>query len=147
MNVFSSRTGRVIDWAFKVDGKEVEVKMKGTVSVNDAGSAYVTYCGLEGFGLIQPALSWVLPHLQSGQLVEVLPAIASRRCLCRFRRSIRTVGIPSPKVRVFVDWPEYLDRCPLLSGRGSLDTPCSKRTIEERESAPTLDTPVITEVA
>jgi LysR family transcriptional regulator for bpeEF and oprC len=52
----------------------------------------------------------------------------------------------SPKVRVFVDWiAELFDRCPLLSGRGSLDTPCSKRTIEERESAPTLDTPVITE--
>ncbi|WP_122158446.1 LysR family transcriptional regulator [Paraburkholderia sp.] len=142
VNYFSSRTGRVIDWAFKVDGKEVEVKMKGTVSVNDA-DAYVT-CGLEGFGLIQPALFMVLPHLQSGQLVEVLPAIKPMpmpiSAVYPHSRHL------SPKVRVFVDWiAELFDRCPLLSGRGSLDTPCSKRTIEERESAPTLDTPVITE--
>ncbi|MEW6347049.1 MAG: LysR family transcriptional regulator [Paraburkholderia sp.] len=142
VNYFSSRTGRVLDWAFKVDGKEIEVKMKGTVSVNDA-DAYVT-CGLEGFGLIQPALFMVLPHLQSGQLVEVLP-------------DIKPLPMPisavyphsrhlSPKVRVFVDWiAELFDRCPLLSGRCSLDTPCTKRTLEERESAPSLDTPVLTE--
>jgi LysR family transcriptional regulator, regulator for bpeEF and oprC len=142
VNYFSSRTGRTIDWAFMVDGKEVEVKMKGIVSVNDA-DAYVT-CGLEGFGLIQPALFMVLPHLRSGQLVEVLP-------------DLKPLPMPisavyphsrhlSPKVRVFVDWiAELFDRCPLLSGRGSLDATCTKRTFEERESAPMLDTPVITE--
>ncbi|HEY1997086.1 LysR family transcriptional regulator [Paraburkholderia sp.] len=142
VNYFSSRTGRVIDWSFLVDNKEVEVKMKGTVSVNDA-DAYVT-CGLEGFGLIQPPQFMVLPHLQSGQLVEVLP-------------DLRPLPMPisavyphsrhlSPKVRVFVDWiAEIFERCPLLSGRCSLDTPCSKRTLEERESAPALDTPVMTE--
>ena len=142
VNYFSSRTGRVIDWAFKVDGKEVEVKMKGSVSVNDA-DAYVT-CGLEGFGLIQPALFMVLPHLQSGQLVEVLPEIKPMpmpiSAVYPHSRHL------SPKVRVFVDWiAELFDRCPLLSGRSSLDTPCSQRTIEQRESAPALDTPVITE--
>ena len=142
VNYFSSRTGRTIDWAFMVDGKEIEVKMKGIVSVNDA-DAYVT-CGLEGFGLIQPALFMVLPHLRSGQLVEVLP-------------DLKPLPMPisavyphsrhlSPKVRVFVDWiAELFDRCPLLSGRGSLDATCTKRTFEERESAPMLDTPVITE--
>jgi LysR family transcriptional regulator for bpeEF and oprC len=142
VNYFSSRTGRVIDWAFMVDGKEVEVKMKGTVSVNDA-DAYVT-CGLEGFGLIQPALFMVLPHLQSGQLVEVLPELKPMpmpiSAVYPHSRHL------SPKVRVFVDWiAELFDRCPLLSGRCSLDTPCSKRTFEERESAPALDTPVMTE--
>ncbi|MFP3607985.1 LysR family transcriptional regulator, partial [Paraburkholderia sp. SIMBA_053] len=59
VNYFSSRTGRVMDWSFLVDGKEVEVKMKSVVSVNDA-DAYVT-CGLEAFGLIQPPLFMVLP--------------------------------------------------------------------------------------
>jgi LysR family transcriptional regulator for bpeEF and oprC len=144
VNYFSSRTGRVIDWAFLVDGKEVEVKMKGRVSVNDA-DAYVT-CGLEGFGLIQPARFMVLPWLQSGKLVEVLP-------------EIRPMPMPisvvyphsrhlSPKVRVFVDWiAELFERCPLLSGRGRLDTPCSKRTLEEREAVSSTDTPVMTEWA
>ena len=142
VNYFSSRTGRTIDWAFMVDGKEVEVKMKGIVSVNDA-DAYVT-CGVEGFGLIQPALFMVLPHLRSGQLVEVLPELKPLpmpiSAVYPHSRHL------SPKVRVFVDWiAELFDRCPLLSGRGSLDATCTKRTFEERESAPMLDTPVITE--
>ncbi|NPT54184.1 LysR family transcriptional regulator [Paraburkholderia elongata] len=142
VNYFSSRTGRTIDWAFMVDGKEIEVKMKSIVSVNDA-DAYVT-CGLEGFGLIQPALFMVLPHLRSGQLVEVLPELKPLpmpiSAVYPHSRHL------SPKVRVFVDWiAELFDRCPLLSGRGSLDAMCTKRTFEERESAPTLDTPVITE--
>jgi LysR family transcriptional regulator for bpeEF and oprC len=142
VNYFSSRTGRTIDWAFMVDGKEVEVKMKGIVSVNDA-DAYVT-CGVEGFGLIQPALFMVLPHLRSGQLLEVLPELKPLpmpiSAVYPHSRHL------SPKVRVFVDWiAELFDRCPLLSGRGSLDATCTKRTFEERESAPMLDTPVITE--
>ncbi|CAE6811377.1 LysR family transcriptional regulator [Paraburkholderia haematera] len=142
VNYFSSRTGRTIDWAFMVDGKEIEVKMKSIVSVNDA-DAYVT-CGLEGFGLIQPALFMVLPHLRSGQLVEVLPELKPLpmpiSAVYPHSRHL------SPKVRVFVDWiAELFDRCPLLSGRGSLDAMCTKRTFEERESAPMLDTPVITE--
>ena len=142
VNYFSSRTGRTLDWAFLVNGNEVEVKMKGIVSVNDA-DAYVT-CGLEGFGLIQPALFMVLPHLRSGQLVEVLPELKPLpmpiSAVYPHSRHL------SPKVRVFVDWiAELFDRCPLLSGRGSLDATCSKRTLEQRESAPALDTPVITE--
>ncbi|HEX3378768.1 MAG TPA: LysR family transcriptional regulator [Paraburkholderia sp.] len=142
VNYFSSRTGRTLDWAFMVDGNEVEVKMKSIVSVNDA-DAYVT-CGLEGFGLIQPALFMVLPHLRSGQLVEVLPELKPLpmpiSAVYPHSRHL------SPKVRVFVDWiAELFDRCPLLSGRGSLDATCTKRTFEERESAPALDTPVITE--
>lgn len=142
VNYFSSRTGRTIDWAFMVEGKEVEVKMKSIVSVNDA-DAYVT-CGLEGFGLIQPALFMVLPHLRSGQLVEVLPELKPLpmpiSAVYPHSRHL------SPKVRVFVDWiAELFDRCPLLSGRGSLDATCTMRTFEERESAPKLETPVITE--
>jgi LysR family transcriptional regulator, regulator for bpeEF and oprC len=142
INYFSSRTGRIINWAFLVDGKEVEVKMNGSVSVNDA-DAYVT-CALEGFGLIQPPLFMVLPHLRSGELNEVLP-------------EWRPLPMPisavyphsrhlSPKVRVFVDWiAEVFDRCPLLSGRENLEKTCSKRTLEERENAAPLDTPLITE--
>jgi LysR family transcriptional regulator for bpeEF and oprC len=144
VNYFSSRTGRVMDWAFLVDGKEIEVKMQAAVSVNDA-DAYVT-CGLEGFGLIQPARYQVLPYLKSGELVEVLP-------------DEKPLPMPisvvyphsrhlSPKVRVFVDWiAEVFDRCPLLSGRAALDKTCSKRTFEERESKPDIDTPVVTEWA
>ncbi|MGV2292915.1 LysR family transcriptional regulator [Trinickia sp. YCB016] len=142
VNYFSSRTGRVIDWSFLVDGKEVEVKMNGLVSVNDA-DAYLT-CALEGFGLIQLARFMVLPHLRTGDLKEVLldwkPLPMPISVVYPHSRHL------SPKVRVFVDWiAEVFDRCPLLSGRESLEKTCSKRTFEELEKAPALDTPVISE--
>ena len=142
VNYFSSRTGRIINFDFLVDGKEVEVKMPGSVSVNDA-DAYVT-CAVEGFGIIQAPLFMVLPHLGSGALKEVLPEWKPLpmpiSAVYPHSRHL------SPKVRVFVDWvAEIFDRCPLLSGRQSLDTPCTKRTPEDRESAPPLDTPVLTE--
>ncbi|CFL29089.1 putative multidrug efflux transcriptional regulator CeoR [Burkholderia pseudomallei] len=142
VNYFSSRTGRTIDWAFLIDGKEVEVKMNGLVSVNDA-DAYVT-CGLEGFGLIQPPLFMVLPHLRNGTLKEVLPGHKPLpmpiSVVYPHRRHL------SPKVRVFVDWvAEIFERCPLLSGRKGLDATCSKRTFEEAERAPSLDTSVLNE--
>ncbi|WP_323120522.1 putative multidrug efflux transcriptional regulator CeoR [Burkholderia alba] len=142
VNYFSSRTGRMIDWAFLIDGKEVEIKMESIVSVNDA-DAYVT-CGIEGFGLVQPPLFMVLPHLRAGTLKEVLPGYKPLPMPI-------SVVYPhsrhlSPKVRVFVDWiAEVFDRCPLLSGRGTLDATCSKRTFEDAERAPVLDTPVLNE--
>ncbi len=142
VNYFSSRTGRVMDWSFLVGGKEIEVKMKGSVSVNDA-DAYVT-CGLEGFGLIQPPLFMVLPQLRSGQLVEVLPELKPLpmpiSAVYPHSRHL------SSKVRVFVDWiAEIFDRCPLLSGRASLDKTCTQRTFEQKETAPDFNTPVMTE--
>jgi LysR family transcriptional regulator, regulator for bpeEF and oprC len=142
INYFSSRTGRIMNWAFLVDGKEVEIKMNGTVSVNDA-DAYVT-CALEGFGLIQMALFMVRPHLRSGALKEVLPEWKPLpmpiSAVYPHSRHL------SPKVRVFVDWiAEVFDRCPLLSGRQSLEKTCSKRTLEDLEGSARLDTPVLTE--
>jgi LysR family transcriptional regulator, regulator for bpeEF and oprC len=70
VHYFSSRTGRIIDWDFIVDGAVTEVKLKGSVAVNDS-DAYVA-CALQGFGLIQPARFMVLPHLESGALKEIM---------------------------------------------------------------------------
>lgn len=142
INYFSSRTGRIINWSFLVDGKEVEVKMEGAISVNDADACVA--CAVEGFGLIQMPLFLVLPHLCSGALKEVLPEWKPLpmpiSAVYPHSRHL------SPKVRVFVDWvAEVFDRCPLLSGRQSLDKPCSKRTFEQLESAQPLDTPVLSE--
>ena len=71
VHYFMSRSGRNCAWNFKVDDKHQEVEMKGTVAVNEAG-AYLD-CGLKGFGLIQTPRYMALPHLQSGELIEVLP--------------------------------------------------------------------------
>jgi len=143
VNYFSSRTGGVMDWSFLVDGKEVEVKMKGSMSVNDA-DAYLA-CGLEGFGLIQLPRFMVMRHLEKGQLIEVLP-------------DLRPLPMPisavyphsrhlSSKVRVFVDWiAAVFDGCPLLSGRESGDKTCTLRTWEDKEAASELNTPILSGV-
>lgn len=123
VHYFSSRTGRVIDWDFMVDGQSVEVKMRGVVSVNDA-DAYMA-CGLQGFGLIQPPRYMALPYLQTGALKEVLPAWKPKpmpiSVVYPHNRHL------SPKVRAFTDWAaEIFSRCPLLSGRGdAVDGECT----------------------
>lgn len=67
----SARTSRPMELRFIVDGKEVEVKLPATFTVNDA-EAHLAM-GLKGLGLFQIARMLALPHLQSGELVEVLP--------------------------------------------------------------------------
>lgn len=121
VNYFSSRTGRVLDPNFVVNGKTVEMKIQGIVSVNDA-DAYLT-CGVEGFGLIQVPRFMALPYLRSGALVELLP---------QWRPSPMPISVVyphnrhlSPKVRVFVDWAaELFERCPLLSGQEDAEMHC-----------------------
>lgn len=118
VHYFSSRTGRVIDWDFVIDGEAVPVKVKGAVSVND-GEAYVA-CGLQGFGMIQPPSFMVYEHLQSGALREVLPhwkpAPMPISVVYLHNRHL------SPKVRAFVDWVSALfDGCQLMGGCDSPD--------------------------
>jgi LysR family transcriptional regulator for bpeEF and oprC len=123
VHYFSSRTGRVIDWDFMVDGEAVEVKVPGVVSVNDS-EAYMA-CGLQGFGLIQPPRFMALPYLQSGALKEILPAWKPKpmpiSVVYPHNRHL------SPKVRAFTDWAaEIFSRCPLLSGRSdAIDSECT----------------------
>jgi LysR family transcriptional regulator for bpeEF and oprC len=69
---FSGRTGRPFDWDYMVDGREVKVDMRGVIAVNDP-DAYIL-CALQGMGLIQAPRYQVRRHLDSGALVEVLPA-------------------------------------------------------------------------
>lgn len=128
VHYFSSRTGRNCAWDFRIDGRHQEVDMKGSVAVNESG-AYLD-CGLKGFGLIQTARYMALPHLQSGELIEVLP---------QWKPSAVPISVLypqsrqlSPKVRAFADWTaELFGQCPLLSGRdendpSALDCPVNK---------------------
>ncbi|MDR3411547.1 MAG: LysR family transcriptional regulator [Formivibrio sp.] len=120
VHYFSSRTGRIYDWEVIIDGETVELKMQGSVSVNDS-DAYVD-CGLQGLGLIMPSRFMVQRHLESGALIEILP-----------RLTLPTMPISvvylhnrhlSPKVRAFVDWvSELFSACSLLSGSHAEDQP------------------------
>ncbi|MEB2560532.1 LysR family transcriptional regulator [Burkholderia anthinoferrum] len=113
VNFRASHGARTIPWVFMIDGKPFEVRMNGSVTVNDS-DAYVT-CGLEGFGMIQPTLFMVLPHLLDGSLVEVLPD-------CNPKPKPISIVYPhnrhmSQKVRVFADWiAEVFEATPALEG-------------------------------
>jgi LysR family transcriptional regulator for bpeEF and oprC len=113
VHYFSHRTGRNFDWDFVVDGQATPLTMRGSVSVNDM-DAYIA-CAVQGFGMIQPARFTVLPHLESGSLVEVLPALSP------LPMPISVAYMQnrhlSAKVRAFVDWvAELFAACPLLGG-------------------------------
>lgn len=112
VNYYSNRTGRVIDMTFIVDGKPAEVRMRGSVSFNDA-DAYVAY-GLTGAGMLQAPRFMVKEHLKSGALIELLP---------QWRPQPVPINIVypqnrhlAPKVRVFVDWvADLFQNCPLIA--------------------------------
>lgn len=123
VHYFSDRTGRIIDWSFMVEGRQLDVQIKGPISVND-GEAYVK-CGLKGFGLIQAPRYMVAPYIENGQLKEILsewtPPPLPISAVYLHNRHL------SPKVRVFVDWvSELFQKCPLLSGcrHHEYDTEC-----------------------
>ncbi|MCF1442291.1 LysR substrate-binding domain-containing protein [Ralstonia nicotianae] len=104
VNYFSPRNGRRMDWDFVIDGQKQIHKVRSLVSVNDAESAMA--CALHGLGLLQTARLLAYEHLQSGQLVEVLPDHISEplpvSVIYPHNRHL------SPKVRVFVDWVAML---------------------------------------
>lgn len=113
VHYFSSVTGRNFDWDFVVGGVSTPVRMQGQVAVNDV-DAY-NACGLQGLGLIQPARFMALPHLENGELKEILPAWKPpplpMSVLYPQNRHL------SPKVRAFTDWvAELFSQCPLLNG-------------------------------
>src|ERR1700730_7830464 len=141
VNYFRSSTGRLMDMTFVVDGEPVEVKMRGSIAVNDA-EAYVA-TGLKGVGLIQAPRFMALPYLQSGELVEVLsqwkPLPLPISAVYPHSRHL------SPAVRAFVDWvAELFERCPLLSGqqdaedryeRASMPVATRRAVVEEPDVA------------
>lgn len=114
VHYFSARTGRIIDWDYVLDGQVTNVKVAGSIAVNDA-EAYMALA-LQGFGLVQASRFMAIPHLERGELVEVLgqwrPATLPISVLYPQNRHL------SPKVRAFSDWAaELFAQCPLLNGR------------------------------
>ena len=85
-----------------------------------------------------------LPHLQSGELIEILP---------QWKPSSTAISVLypqsrqlSPKVRAFTDWvAELFAGCPLLSGRDETDTAIGSCGVYQRQlgmpSAMTLGQP------
>jgi LysR family transcriptional regulator for bpeEF and oprC len=144
VNYFLGRTGRVVDLTFGVDDQTVEVKMRGNIAVNDA-EAYVA-SGLKGVGLLQAPRFMALPHLRSGELVEVLsqwkPSPLPISAVYPHNRHL------SPTVRVFVDWvAELFGRCPLFSGQEDAEQRCLPTTAPEQAPAIRRSTPAAVPVS
>jgi LysR family transcriptional regulator, regulator for bpeEF and oprC len=104
VNYFSSRTGRIVEMDFVIDGRPRQIRIPSRLAANES-DAYLQ-CGLQGLGLVQVPQFVAQPGIDSGALVEVLP---------QWRRMpfpISTVYPQSrhlaPPVRVFVDWAAQL---------------------------------------
>jgi LysR family transcriptional regulator for bpeEF and oprC len=113
---FHSRTGRTVAFNFEVDGESTDIKMNGSLAVNDA-DAYVV-CGVNGAGIIQAPLFMLLPHLERGELKEILTPWKVRPMpLSAVYPHNRHLG---PKVRVFVEWmAEICEQSPLAFTRNA----------------------------
>ncbi|SNB73348.1 transcriptional regulator, LysR family [Arboricoccus pini] len=107
----SPSSGRVEDWEWVENGRPCTIPVRGRVTVNSA-EAYIACC-LSGLGLIQIPTYDVAEHLQTGHLVEIMPAYRARplemTLLYLHRRHL------SQRLRVFADWLEALLRRKLLN--------------------------------
>ncbi|WP_223963543.1 LysR family transcriptional regulator [Paraburkholderia sabiae] len=111
VNHASGRTGQIAQMDFIVDGKPVAPRMHSRLAAND-DAAYLQ-CGLNGLGLIQLPRLLALPHLEAGELVEVLGRWRPAPCPVHavYPRSRRL----STQVRAFVDWAaERFAQCDLM---------------------------------
>ncbi|HEY9215181.1 MAG TPA: LysR family transcriptional regulator [Ancylobacter sp.] len=110
VNYASPSTGRVEDWEWVENGETRTAPMRGRVTVNSA-EAYIACC-LAGLGLIQIPAYDVQAHLESGELIEIMPdhraAPMPMNLLYPHRRHL------SRRVHAFADWLEPLLKRSLL---------------------------------
>ena len=70
INYFSARTGRPFPHVFEKDGQTLEIAGRYQLAVNESNAH--TSAVLAGLGVTQAALFAIAPHLERGELVEVL---------------------------------------------------------------------------
>lgn len=100
VNYFSGPHRKLMEWQYIVDGEVTSFKLKSGILVNDS-EAFLS-CGLAGFGLMHGLKPTLETYIASGELIRLLPDIASPS------KSI-SILYPhkhylAPKVRVFADW-------------------------------------------
>ncbi|WP_286364323.1 LysR family transcriptional regulator [Azospirillum sp. B4] len=122
VNYFHSRTGKVMDLSFIVEGELQEIKLGGPISVND-GDAYVT-CGLKGLGIVQPPYFMAKPYLQSGQLWNFCPA--GNRSPCPSPPCTRTTATCRPRCGCsWTGWPTCSTAAPCSTANPPPPAPTS----------------------
>lgn len=100
VSFISSKTGRPIDWEYRLNGKDHFIKMRSLISVTSS-DAYQTCC-LAGLGLIQAPRAGMQALLETGALEEVLTKW--RPAPLPVSVIYAQQGYLSQRVRVFIDW-------------------------------------------
>lgn len=104
VNYASPSTGRIEPWEWIEAGTLHTLRMPGRITVNSA-EAYIACC-LAGLGLIQIPAYDVQRHLETGELLEIMPKHRAEpmamTLLYPHRRHL------SRRVQVFADWLESL---------------------------------------
>lgn len=104
VNYASPSSGRIEEWEWIEHDSLRTMQLRGRVTVNTA-EAYIA-CSLAGLGLIQIPAYDVRPHLEAGELVEVMPnyraAPMPMTLLYPHRQHL------SRRLQVFADWLEAL---------------------------------------
>lgn len=100
VNFLIDHRRQIMPWKFQIDGESQSVTLKSGIVVDDS-EAFLC-CGLAGLGILQGLRPSLQPHIESGELVEILPdlkTIPKPVSLLLTDRKYR-----SPKVRAFMDW-------------------------------------------
>ncbi|MEJ5022840.1 LysR family transcriptional regulator [Ochrobactrum vermis] len=104
VNYASPSSGKVEPWEWQTIGSVKTMPMRSHVTVNNA-EAYIACC-LSGMGLIQIPIYDVRHHIDTGELVEVLPDHRAEplpmTLLYPHRRHL------SRRIQVFADWLDAL---------------------------------------
>jgi len=110
VNYASPSSGRVENWEWIENDALHSVPMRSRVTVNNA-EAYIACC-LAGLGLIQIPAYDVTLHLESGELIEVMPGHRAEPMPMTLLYSHRQHL--SRRLQVFAEWLEALLRRQLL---------------------------------
>ncbi|MGY2680744.1 LysR family transcriptional regulator, regulator for bpeEF and oprC [Pseudomonas tolaasii] len=100
VNFLIDHRRQIMPWKFQGDGEGVSMTLKSGIVVDDS-EAFLS-CGLAGLGILQGLRPSLQPHIDSGELVEILThlkTIPKPVSLLLTDRKYR-----SPKVRAFMDW-------------------------------------------
>jgi LysR family transcriptional regulator, regulator for bpeEF and oprC len=114
VNYVSNRNAKIMDWEFIRDGKKVRLTLDGALAVNDHDANVVA--GLMSLGVVKVPNYMARPHIESGQLTQVLADWAAEQLPI-------SVMYPqsrhlSAKVRIFVGWvSELIQQNPILQAR------------------------------
>lgn len=111
VNYASQSSGRIEDWEWIEEGAVQSMPVRGRVTVNNA-EAYIACC-LAGLGLIQLPAYDARNHIETGELVEVMPDY-------RAEPMAMTLVYPhrrhlSRRLHVFADWLEELLKREILA--------------------------------